>query len=345
MIEKKVCPVCKSAGEDPKTAKCIKCGFENAFIDYFASKNSYNSWLKEVETAKAAIKKQKIAAVNSDSFFIGSDMIAYCDADSSKIYVIGSTGIMNVYENAKQISVCMSGGYAVLYNDGTVKVFCNNNDYKQKDTADWRNIENVLFTPKCTYGVKSDGRVCYAGLMADNDIYGWKNIKSLVYGSTILDESFIVGLTDTKNVLVSKISSDISDTQIIGSWEKIKKIVASRNCVAGLCEDGTVMFFGKDDDPRQDAAKWRNVLDVTADNSFIYGLSETKKILVSGKTKSFLDKGRSSVSWEDIVAISSNNSGICAINGSGDLNFAGTLSGDFERIRKLWNSDIKPLIS
>ena len=47
---------------------------------------------------------------------------------------------------------------------------------------------------------------------------------------------------------------------------------------------------------------------------------------------------------ENIISISCNQTGIAAVNKEGDLLFAGTIAGDIEAVRDIWQEHIKKAI-
>ena len=116
-------------------------------------------------------------------------------------------------------------------------------------------------------------------------------------------------------------------------WLHIKYVAMFRDGIVGLKSDGTVIFLGKNGDPKSECIIWKNVIAIEADNTYIYGLSKNGEIFVAGSCKKILDKGRKDAAfWDNIMLISCNKAGIGAVNEKGEFLFAGTISGDKTKI-------------
>lgn len=92
------------------------------------------------------------------------------------------------------------------------------------------------------------------------------------------------------------------------------------------------------------------MITVTADSSFVYGLTSDVQIKIAGTCVAYFDCGRSDISqWskqERILALAGNLSGsVAAVTESGELKIAGAISGDSDTICESWNHSIRPLLS
>lgn len=124
----------------------------------------------------------------------------------------------------------------------------------------------------------------------------------------------------------------------------------SGDCLVGLTKDSWVLFCRKKDDEKRQAEVWTDVITVTADSSFVYGLTSDVQIKVAGTCVAYFDCGRSDISqWskqERILALAGNLSGgVTEVAESGELKIAGAISGDSDTICESWNHSIRPLLS
>ena len=337
------CPVCGKITESHSASEndCKHCGFSNAFVRWFATEDGYQSWMRQVQTAASGWqKKKKLKTISTIGFWLGNNTIAFSNGTDNHVNIILGTGKIQKESNAIGFSSC-ERNYAVLYADGTVSVFGDDNSFGQKNTAEWRDVKSVLCAPNCTYGVIGSGEILYAGSPCSSKIMQWKNIKLLRAGN-----HSIVGLTAEGKVCIDDDFGSADIVKRVRSWKGIKDVMASRDCVIGLSENGTVMFAGKNNDPRKRLESWRNVIAIALDNVYAYGLSEDGSLLVSGACKPFLDRGRKDSSlWKGIIGLSCNQAGIGAISEDGELQFAGTIAGDYAKMKTSWDAEIKNTVS
>lgn len=338
MSVKLQCPVC---GKDKSPLAvsdydCDNCGFNNAFVRYFATEKVHKLWLQSIDKAKLERKaKFKIQLVSSIDFWIGNNSVVFADKQKKSISIILGNGRTQNERNATAFS-SSERNYAVLYENGSIAVFGEDNSYGQKNTESWREIQFVLAAPNCTYGVTKKGGVVYAGSLCSTEVLKWNNVKLLRTSG-----SSIVGLSSNGKVLVT---NDFGSSEIVDDmrkWDGVADIVTSRDSALGLTANGSVKFAGKPDDPRKQVESWKNITSIAIDNSFAYGLSNEGGILVAGTCKAFLDRGRSKVSqWNHILCLSSNQGGVGAISENGELYFAGTITGDLSKMKDAWNAEL-----
>lgn len=335
-----VCPVCGQ--EKPALAlsefDCERCGFPNAYLQYFAGKASQTQWETEVRKARAERQaSQRADTAKLGYFTLGSHCVALLNGKNAQLSLALGNGQLQVEKKA----VGFSSGErndAVVYANGTVKVFGTDNSFGQRDTGAWNNIQFVLSAPNCTYGVTRNGDVLTQGVPVEDTVRQWRGIQTLACGG-----QHIVGLRTDGTVLLGGALPDATAADKLKEWNHVTQIAAARDCVVGLHEDGSVSFVGKPNDPRGEIQQWRDMLAVACDNRYVYGLTRTGDLRLAGTCPSFLDKGRSkAVEWRDLMAISCNAAGIGAVDSSGRLYFAGTINGDYSRIAALWQEHIQP---
>ena len=343
MSVKLQCPVCGKY-KCPLTVSdydCDNCGFNNAYVRYFATEKAHKLWLQSIDKAKLERKaKLKSQLASSIGFWLGNDSVVFADKSKNSICIILGNGRMQQEQNAIGFSAS-ERNHAVLYENGAVTVFGEDNSFGQKNTQAWRDIRFVLAAPNCTYGVTKFGGIVYAGSLCNPAVLKWNNVKFLRSSG-----NSIVGLGSNGNVLVT---DDFGTSELVADirkWNGIVDIVTSRDSALGLSANGRVKFAGKQDDPRKQVESWKNITSIAIDNSFAYGLSNEGVMYVAGTCKAFLDRGRSKASkWNSILCLSSNQAGVGAIAENGDLYFAGTITGDLSKMQETWNTEIKKYIN
>lgn len=336
------CPVCgKAKGKSSVPIfDCNACGFPNAYVEYFASPETHRRWLDSVRAAAARLADVKEGErLSSLGFWLGSNTAAFADTGAKRLTVILPGGRLLTEQNAVGFSAG-DRNCAVLYDNGTVRVFGEDNSFGQKNTEDWKDITSVLSAPNCTFGITKDGRVVCAGSPGDRGIGSWHGIRMLRSGS-----GCIVGLRTDGKVQISGSGMASEALNGVNRWTEPTDIAVSKDCVIGLTAAGRVEFAGKANDPRNSAAGWQNITAIAADDCFVYGLTKEGTLLTAGTCKPLFDKGRSGVrEWKNIVRISAGGSCIGAMDKKGELLFAGYFTGDFSRVRNRWNTDIIPQI-
>lgn len=333
------CPVC-GKNKSPLAVSdydCDNCGFTNAYVRYFATEKGYELWQHSINKAKSEMKtKRRLQMSSSVGFWLGNNAVAFLDKSKKHLSIILNNGKIQHEQNAVGFSAS-ERNHAVLYENGSVKVFGEDNSFSQKNTESWKEIQYVLAAPNCTYGITKSGGIIYAGSLCSPAVLEWKNLKLLRPSN-----NSIIGLNTNGTVYVA---NDFGNPEIVADvrkWNGIVDIASARDCIIGLSESGTVKFAGKPDDARRQVEKWENIKAIAVDNAFAYGLSSEGDVYVAGTCKAFLDKGRSKASqWNNILRLSSNQAGISAIGENGELYFAGTIIGDISRIQGTWDAEIK----
>ena len=336
MSKQKHCPVCGKTKETD-TYSCNRCGFPLAFVTQFSDKESYDLWSEQVKEKKQKLtnkKRRNLAA----RFWAAGGCTAYLQ--DQQLYLVHSNGDFQKEEGVQAFS-SSERNYALLYTDGSVKMFGEDNGYGQKNTNNWRDMTNVLAAPNCTYGITVFGEVVAAG-SARQDVLAWKNMKRLCAG-----KHSMIGLDNDGTVRAGSCEPAVQEQ--LSKWPKITEIAVSGDCIAGVKEDGSVCFCGKENDTRREVENWKDIVVLTADNAFFYGLTAAGEVKAAGSCAAFLDRGRSQVSqWSEqnqILALAGSPSGsIAALTETGDLLVAGSFKGDLDKIRECWKEHIKPVI-
>lgn len=324
------CPVCGKEKKQISLSEfdCGYCGFNNAFVKQFASEKSYKIWRESVsEAVQNLIRKRRGMLSDSHCLRVGNGTIAFLESETNKIYIALSSGKVQIEDDAVEFD-SSERNYAVVYKNGKVKVFGNDNEFGQKNTETWADINYVLTVPNCTYGVTRKGTIVYAGSSADTSILKWSNVRTLKSY-----EDVVVGVLNDGSIVLPKKIPMTTECKSAEKWVNIKDVALFRDGIVGLKNDGTVSFLGKQDDPKKECTSWQNIIAIETDNTYIYGLSKDGKILIAGSCKKILDKGRKdSTLWNNVMLISCNKAGIGAVDEEGKFLFAGTISGDKTKI-------------
>ncbi len=338
MSTNNICPVCGAtrAPNAGSSYTCCGCGFKLAFVDRFADRQSYELWQSRAKEAKGRIiagHRRETAA--GDNFIFGSSAIVFRSLKSSEAYIVSGNGSFSKEENVASVSVG-ERNIAVAYLNGKVKVFGDDNGFGQKNTESWTDVRSVLTCANCTYGITSQGGIICAGSPVSKDVAYWKGITRLRCSTNAA-----AGLDSSKSI---RIAGDAPYASKISGGVSYEDMALSKDCLIALASDGSVYCYGQEG-AISSCAGWKNIIAVTADNVFAYGLTENGEMKVAGQCKAFLDKGRSkSAEWKGLIAISANRSGIAGITEEGELLLAGTVTGDKDKMISSWNANVKNVV-
>lgn len=337
---KMVCPVCGGyrQSETGSGCACTGCGFKSAFVTIFLNEQSLLLWKEQVgKEKKGLLRERRRKFAQSGCFSMGGRAMALRLSDPGTLYVIRSDGDFSELGNADGFS-SSERHYSVLYKDGKVGGFGDDeSNFGLLRTQDWREIREVVSAPNCTYGVTKEGTVLSAGVSLYPQVKDWRGIRKLY-----CDTTHILGLTEDGLVKAAGSFPDPSNLPAVQKWKEIRDLAVSGGASLALHKNGKVSFAGKQGDPRYAVESWENICAIAMDNTYAVGLTAEGKVLLAGRCKKFLDKGRSeAAAWDHVIAVSCRQAGIGAVTESGDLLYAGTFPGDFDRIRKIWNERIK----
>ena len=215
------CPVCGKEKKQISLSEfdCEYCGFNNAFVKQFASEKSYEIWRESVsEAVQNLIRKKRAMLSDSHCLRVGNGTIAFLESETNKIYIALSSGKVQIEDDAVEFD-SSERNYAVVYKNGKVKVFGNDNEFGQKNTETWADINYVLTVPNCTYGVTRKGTIVYAGSSADTSILKWSNVRILKSY-----EDVVVGVLNDGSIVLPKKLLMTTECKSAEKWVNIKDV-------------------------------------------------------------------------------------------------------------------------
>lgn len=188
---------------------------------------------------------------------------------------------------------------AVLYEDGTVYAFGENDDGRC-DTQSFRNIVSVSLGERHTVCMTADGRVLSAGTYNREDKKGiayapkhdpcntqsWIDVKRVICGNEVT-----YGLKVSGEVIaVGKNTYGQCRTE---TWHGVVDVVTSGSHTVGLRHNGQVLAVGKNDHGECDVSHWENIIAVGALNGITVGLAADGRVLSAGRRKGELSLTKS----------------------------------------------------
>lgn len=228
------------AGGENNDGQCDVSGWRNV-ISVSAGKN-YSIGLQE----------------NGSVIATGDNSYGQCNISSWRDIVAVSTGAFHTVG---------------LRSNGTV-VAIGNNKYGQCDVSGWQNIVAIASGKNYTVGLCSDGTVLAVGYNDSRQLDAlleWNDIVAIAAG-----ESNIVGMcADGSFVKTGYFVRFIGD---MSKWQNIKMISAGYGYAIGLKQNGTVEYFGEDDDG---ISKWENIVAVSASTGYTLGLCSNGKLEIA----------------------------------------------------------------
>lgn len=326
------CPICgapKSKQVKKMETECTKCKFPYAFVEHFASKQSFEKWKAKIEEEnEKVIYNLQYRCRRTQSFLLFHDGLSYLSPYEHVLSLI-KEHTETAEENVKQFDASERNN-VWLMRDGNVFV-SGDNTYNQLDAGDWKKIQYVCAAPGCIYGIREDETIVGAGSVFNQEIKNWSNIVKIVCGNYHL-----VGLKKDGTVCASGNMLDPETKKEVESWSRIMDIASAGDCILGLTENGKVRFAGRETDSRKEVSKWSDIIAIAVDSVYVFGLTAKGTILMSGECKSsFLDMGRKDAkNWENIVEITCCRSGVAAIEKDGTLHLAGNIQGKNEIQKK-----------
>lgn len=145
--------------------------------------------------------------------------------------------------------------------DGTVQAI-GQDEYGECDVDDWTHVAAVVAGNHCSFGIRTDGTVLYAGDEAYKGVELWKDIVDI--GTVNLG---VVGLKKD-GTLVTLLDEEYlefewSNAEEVSEWTKIKAIASNEYNVYGLGEDGTVWTTDSAFQEHQVVSGWEDVEYIT----------------------------------------------------------------------------------
>lgn len=209
----------------------------------------------------------------------------------------------------KRISAGLGFTVAVK-NDGIV-LATGNNENRQCDVKNWRNIIAVDASYFNTVGLRADGTVTVAG----SNYYGqrntedWTDIVAVASGGI-----HTVGLKSDGTV-VAVGSNNVGQCEV-DQWTNIVDIAADFDSITlGLKSDGTVVVAG-DFLERDILEQWTNIIDIEAGACGAIGLKSDGTVVAAHQTD--ICWGACKLTdWTDIVAVSGAGADIVGLKSDG----------------------------
>ena len=214
--------------------------------------------------------------------------------------------------------------------DGTV-VVTGSNCFGQCDVSDWRDIV-AISAGDHTVGLKEDGTVVAVGCnhAGQCDVSGWKDFVEISAGV-----HHTVGLKADGTVVATEFTGNVdlfySGQCDVSGWNSQKEIAAptveeisavdkavgySYPDIAIITPEGTVLYQGPNEYGQGDAEGWSNIVQLSAGNCHIVGLTENGDVVVAGDNT----QGQCNISdWSNVVYIDAGEYSTSAITDTGAL--------------------------
>ena len=154
--------------------------------------------------------------------------------------------------------------------------FAEGKDSTPEHSAPWDHIVSVACGDNFTIGLRSDGRVAYAGDNHSEEIQKiaeWKDIQRI----EVLDGNYAVGYEEDGGIRLATVNktavSATWDDSDVADWSAIRQVYIIQGCCVGLREDGKIRYtdwdtlafhwgFDEDWDGIEDI-QWGQVPDLT----------------------------------------------------------------------------------
>lgn len=311
------CPACGAvrSANGGLSLDCPVCGLKYAFVEYFAGRNTFDTWTGTIQAAWNAHRgKQTEQLREHGSLVIGPEYIAFHDRRTGELTVFDRFGKVTTEHNVREYSV--SNMHQVLLStNGTVRVSGDTEGGRLRANG-VTGIRTVLAAQRCTHLVNEQGRVeSYGACGMRSELERWEDIRQLVCGN-----SHLAGLTGSGTVVQAGGADRSAD-----GWKNVKAIAAAANYTLGLHRDGTVSYAGPREDVRREVASWKDIVAIAADSQYAVGVNKDGSVLLAGSCKPYLDGGRSAArQWKNVACIGAGNSVIAAVTDEGELLLAGS---------------------
>lgn len=311
------CPTCGAVrpANEGQSLDCPACGLKYAFVEYFASRNTFDTWNNTIQAAWNAHRgKQTEQLREHGRLIVGPEYIAFHNRRTGELTTFDRFGKVATEHNVREYSVS-NLHQVLLNNNGTVSVSGDTEGGRLRANG-VTGIRTVLASQRCTHLVNEQGRVeSYGACSVRSELEGWKDIRQLACGN-----GHLVGLTGSGTVVQAG-----GTVQSTADWKNIRAIAAAANYTLGLHGDGTVSYAGPREEVRREVASWKNIAAIAADSQYAVGVTNDGTVLLAGTCKSYLDGGRSAArQWKNVACIGAGNSVIAAVTAEGELLLAGS---------------------
>ena len=198
----------------------------------------------------------------------------------------------------KKSPVVLTFNHALrLKQDGTV-LAGGDNQWKQCNVGNWKNIVSVAASDYHSVGLKSNGTVVAAGRndFGECNVAEWKNIIDIA-----AVDGFTIGLKDNGTLIMTGNSVGLQKDQV-SAWTDIAAVSAYSGEIACLKADGTVITASMTSDGKIEQLDWTDIVDVAVGTPHIVGLKADGTVVAYSE---FSDLAECSVAeWKNIVNIS-----------------------------------------
>ncbi len=188
----------------------------------------------------------------------------------------------------------------LLKQDGTVEGVYDyddnyfNRDYGQMDVGHWRNIVDVKAGYGDSYGLTSDGRLCFAG-EKNPGVSSWRNvIRFDADNLSGMGRQVVAICADGTVKATSGVPSEVT------AWKDIVDVAMTSRNVYGLTADGRVITTAKDN---AEVGAWENVISIhNGQDDTLLGVTREGKVLLHapGYRSGLWD----AMSWTDVRTVS-----------------------------------------
>lgn len=310
------CPVCGAvrSARMGQSLDCPSCGMKHAFVEYFAGRNTYDTWSGTIKTAWNAQREKRITQLRENGrLIVGPEYIAFLDKGTGELNSFGRFGKIITERNVREYSV--SNMHQVLLKTSGIVSISGDTEGGQHRANGATGIRTVLAGQRCTHLVNEQGRVeSYGACGVRGELENWQNIWQMACGN-----NHVVGLTEAGVVVQAG-----GIAQSTAEWKNVKAIAAASNYTLGLHRDGTVSYAGPREEVRREVETWKKIVAIAADSQYAVGLTEDGRVLLAGSCKPYLDGGRSGAKqWKNVACIGAGHSVIAAVTEEGELLLAG----------------------
>ena len=323
---KSTCPVCNTEKTGESNA-CGKCGFEGAYYTLFSGEKAYQAWKSLVDAKREQYVSgyYKKNRENGSQLHVTGDRIGFLDAEQSKAVIVEfNNNEPLLLENVKQIS--LNKLYRVWLNTNGTVGSSGDGLAGQRRLGNLVEITYVATAPECTYAIHTDGTVTACGATALLDtISEWTDMKALCCAE---HTDHVLGLKQDGTVLCAIQEGALFNAYApaLSTWKNVKKLATTDYYAVALCNDGSVLYTGADDEKSQ-CTRWTDMADIAADGQYVVGLTKDGNVLLAGSpTSPLLDFGRSeAANWKDMLFIAAGRSLIAGLSKSGELKIVGNI--------------------
>ncbi|MBQ8548244.1 MAG: hypothetical protein IJ427_07055, partial [Lachnospiraceae bacterium] len=179
----------------------------------------------------------------------------------------------------------------------------------------------------------------YTALFEDGTVYHYGEQEALEGAVQITKDGngILAGIKADGTVVMTEIG-DVLRKKKLDTWpEKLKQIVAGYNFFVGLCEDGTVISEGVEQDYMINTVEqWCGIVKIAAENETVVGLKGDGTVVAVCPARS--DVGQCEVDdWTDVIAVNTNGKVTVGITKDGKVLMAGDVPEVVKELPERYN--------